>query len=55
MAKSGARKFIKPVAATIGVVGTMASIWWFALKPRRKPKDEPSAGGNGAGPAHDAG
>jgi hypothetical protein len=31
-------KLIKPVAA-IGVLGTMASIWWFALKPRRKPKD----------------
>jgi hypothetical protein len=30
---------IKPVAATVGVIGTMASIWWFALKPRRKGKD----------------
>jgi hypothetical protein len=34
---------VKPVAATVGVLGTMASIWWFALKPRRKAK-----GGGGA-------
>ena len=39
MAKTGARKFVKPVAAVVGVLGTMASIWWFALKPRRKAKD----------------
>jgi hypothetical protein len=38
MAKSGARKVAKPVAAAVGVLGTMASIWWFALKPRRKAK-----------------
>jgi hypothetical protein len=35
----GARKVVKPVAAAVGVLGTMASIWWFALRPRRKPKD----------------
>jgi len=29
-------KLVKPIAATLGVLGTMASIWWFALKPRRK-------------------
>ena len=29
-------KLVKPVAAAIGILGTMASIWWFALKPRRK-------------------
>jgi len=39
VASRGARKYVKPVAAAIGVLGTMASIWWFALKPRRKPKD----------------
>ena len=33
------RKVIKPVAAVLGVLATMASVWWFALKPRRKPKD----------------
>jgi hypothetical protein len=38
MATSGARKLIKPVAAGVGVLGTMASIWWFALRPRRKAK-----------------
>jgi len=49
MATSGARKAIKPVAAAVGVVGTMASIWWFALKPRRKAKAEKSGSGTGAG------
>jgi hypothetical protein len=29
------RKLLKPMAI-LGVLGTMASIWWFALKPRRK-------------------
>jgi hypothetical protein len=32
----------KPVAATVGILGTMASIWWFALKPRRKAKAKDS-------------
>ncbi len=40
MAEGRARKMIKPVAAAVGVLGTMASIWWFALKPRRKPKED---------------
>jgi hypothetical protein len=30
---------VKPLAAAVGVLGTMASIWWFALKPRRKGND----------------
>ena len=38
MAKSGGRKVIKPVAAAAVTLGTIASIWWFALKPRRKAK-----------------
>jgi hypothetical protein len=38
MAGRGPRKLVKPVAAAVGVVATMASIWWFALKPRRRPK-----------------
>lgn len=38
MAKDGAKKMVKPLAAALGVLGTMASIWWFALKPRRKDK-----------------
>jgi hypothetical protein len=38
MPKTGSRKVVKPVAAAVGVIGTMASIWWFALKPRRKAK-----------------
>ena len=41
MAEGRGRKMVKPVAAAVGVVATMASIWWFALKPRRK------AGGGG--------
>jgi hypothetical protein len=38
MAKSGPRKVVKPLAATAVTLGTIASIWWFALKPRRKSK-----------------
>jgi hypothetical protein len=37
--ESGARKVVKPVAAAAVTLGTIASIWWFALKPRRKQKD----------------
>jgi hypothetical protein len=33
----GSRRFAKPAAA-FGVLATMASIWWFALRPRRKMK-----------------
>ena len=33
------RKIAKPAAA-FGVLATMASIWWFALRPRRKHKSE---------------
>lgn len=40
MANGKVRKVAKPVAAAIGVIGTMASIWWFALKPRRKAKQD---------------
>jgi len=29
------RKLVKPVLAGLGLVGTIVSIWWFALKPRR--------------------
>ena len=32
MAKSGARKVVKPVAAAAVTLGTIASIWWFALQ-----------------------
>ena len=43
MAKTGARKLVKPVAAAIGVLGTMASIWWFALKPPPGSQERPEA------------
>ena len=46
MPKSGARKVVKPVAAAAVTLGTIASIWWFALKPRRQSK---SGGGGSAG------
>lgn len=29
------RKFVKPVVALGTLAGTVAGIWWFALKPRR--------------------
>jgi hypothetical protein len=31
------RKIAKPAAA-FGVLATIVSIWWFALRPRRKVK-----------------
>jgi hypothetical protein len=34
-----AQKLVKPISAVLGLLATMASIWWFALKPRRRPKD----------------
>jgi hypothetical protein len=35
------RKILRPAAA-VGVLATMASVWWFALKPRRKVRlDQP--------------
>ncbi|MHB1517340.1 MAG: hypothetical protein ACYCVN_07050 [Acidimicrobiales bacterium] len=45
------RKAAKPVAA-FGVLATMASIWWFALRPRRKDRHAapPSNGAEGGGP-----
>jgi hypothetical protein len=33
---AGKGKVLGAVAAGFGVLGTMASIWWFALRPRRK-------------------
>jgi hypothetical protein len=30
----------KPVAGAVGVLATMASIWWFALRPRTKKKSD---------------
>ena len=39
MAKSGSRSVVKPVAAAAVTLGTIASIWWFALKPRRKARE----------------
>ena len=45
MAKSGGRKVVKPVAAAAVTLGTIASIWWFALKPRRKAKQAAKASG----------
>jgi hypothetical protein len=40
---SDGRKFVKPVVAALGLAGTIASIWWFALKPRRKRAGERSS------------
>jgi hypothetical protein len=40
MPNNGAKKVVKPVAAAAVTLGTIASIWWFALKPRRKAKQE---------------
>lgn len=33
---ASAKKIVKPIAAAAGLAATMASVWWFAFKPRRK-------------------
>jgi hypothetical protein len=33
MSKRSAKKPL----AIFGTLGTMAAVWWFALRPRRKP------------------
>jgi hypothetical protein len=47
MARSGSRKVVRPVAAAAVTLGTIASIWWFALKPRRKAKQGGSSAAKG--------
>jgi len=37
-------KKTKGVAAGVGLVGTIVSIWWFALRPRRKRGKASAAG-----------
>jgi hypothetical protein len=44
------RKVVKPVAAAAVTLGTIASIWWFALKPRRKAKANANAAAHTGGP-----
>jgi hypothetical protein len=53
MAKSDGRSVVKPVAAAAVTLGTIASIWWFALKPRRKAKQ--AAKTSGTAPTSTAG
>jgi hypothetical protein len=43
------RKVVKPVAAAAVTLGTIASIWWFALKPRRKAKADAHAAAQAEG------
>lgn len=33
---TSSKSVAKPIAGAVGVVATMASIWWFALRPRSK-------------------
>jgi hypothetical protein len=32
------RNLVKPIAGITGLLATMASVWWFALRPRSKRK-----------------
>jgi len=47
MPNSGGKKVVKPVAAAAVTLGTMASIWWFALRPRRRAKNLGAKNGGG--------
>jgi hypothetical protein len=40
---SSGRRFVKPLVAAVGVAATIASVWWFALKPRRKRAQQRSS------------
>ncbi|MGH9017322.1 MAG: hypothetical protein ACRDY1_06200 [Acidimicrobiales bacterium] len=40
---TGRRKLLKPTLAGVGLLGTIASIWWFALKPRRRRQQDEQA------------
>jgi len=35
-----AHRGVKALFAAVGLLGTMASVWWFALRPRRKRSGE---------------
>ena len=43
MSKDGGHRVVKPVAAAVGIVATMASIWWFALRTAIGHEEEVSA------------
>jgi hypothetical protein len=30
------KSYVKPTLTILGILTTMASIWWFALRPRRR-------------------
>ncbi|MGO9343864.1 MAG: hypothetical protein ACLP6E_15305 [Acidimicrobiales bacterium] len=34
------RHLAKPAAGALGTLGVVLSIWWFALRPRRKRRRE---------------
>ncbi|MFZ0667696.1 MAG: hypothetical protein WAM97_18260 [Acidimicrobiales bacterium] len=34
------RKLVKPAAGVLGTLGVVLSIWWFALRPRRKRRQQ---------------
>ena len=38
VADKSSRNIAKPAAGIIGVLATIASVWWFALRPRRKAR-----------------
>jgi hypothetical protein len=35
---SSSRNLAKPAVGIAGIIATMASVWWFALRPRWKAK-----------------
>jgi hypothetical protein len=43
---SPSRKLVKPLAL-FGALGTIASIWWFALKPRFNARRQHSTSDRG--------
>jgi hypothetical protein len=41
MADEG-RNIAKPAIGIVGAIAAIASIWWFAFRPRRRGEDTPS-------------
>jgi hypothetical protein len=41
-------RLAKPAAGALGTLGIIISVWWFALRPRRKRRRAGNAAGSSA-------
>jgi hypothetical protein len=40
MADDDSRKLTKPALGILGAIAAIASVWWFAYRPRRRGDDQ---------------